>query len=290
MTASTAISARSIPHPRAWTAGIYDEGNRGWLFPLTGHPEAQKAYKKDAWNHLVIEARGPMIKTWLNGVPCADLIDTLEDEGFIALQVHAGKEGQIRWKNIDLTEYPDSPWSPGWDGKTLQGWNASGGGHWTVENGAIHGTSTTSEKAHGHLFSDATFADFAVRFKVKPSKGNSGLYFRAGEGGKSGVTGIQVDIDPKENTGGLYEIDGRGWLVRPKPEDLAKWLKPNAWNNVSVVAIGDRIVVHLNGQKTAEIRDEKIARAGKLALQLHAGQDVDVWIKDIEVLKLDSTR
>jgi hypothetical protein len=113
------------PSPRAWTAGIYDEGNRGWLFPLTGLPEAQKAYKPDAWNHFVIAARGPLIKTWLNGVPCADLIDTLDDEGFIALQVHAGNEGQIRWKNINLTEYPDSPWTPAWDGKTLQGWHAT---------------------------------------------------------------------------------------------------------------------------------------------------------------------
>jgi hypothetical protein len=92
------------PSDRAWTGGIYDEGRRGWLYPLKDHPEAQKAFKKDDWNTFVIEARGPHLRTWVNGVPCADLEDTMDADGFIALQVHAGKEGRIRWKDVRIKE------------------------------------------------------------------------------------------------------------------------------------------------------------------------------------------
>ena len=92
------------PLPRAWSAGIYDEGRRGWLYPLEGHDEARKALDLTGWNAVVIEARGPRIRTTLNGVLCADLLDTADLEGFIALQVHAGKAGTIRWKNIRLRE------------------------------------------------------------------------------------------------------------------------------------------------------------------------------------------
>src|SRR5680860_469444 len=39
------------PSDRAWSAGIYDEGRRGWLNPLPDNPEAQKAFKQNDWNH-----------------------------------------------------------------------------------------------------------------------------------------------------------------------------------------------------------------------------------------------
>jgi hypothetical protein len=97
------------PSDRAWTGGIYDEARRGWLYPLKGKPEAQKAFKKDDWNSFVIEARGSSLKTWVNGVPCAELDDTMDKEGFIALQVHAGKKGRIRWKNIRLKDLGQKP-------------------------------------------------------------------------------------------------------------------------------------------------------------------------------------
>ena len=47
------------PSTRAWSGGLYDEARRGWLYPLDGHPEAQKAFKVEDWNTYVIEARGP---------------------------------------------------------------------------------------------------------------------------------------------------------------------------------------------------------------------------------------
>jgi hypothetical protein len=97
------------PTDRSWSGGIYDESRRGWLYDLKDKPEARKAFKKDGWNHFVIKAVGPSIKTWVNGVPCADLIDHADSEGFIALQVHAGEKGRIRWRNIRIKEIKNLP-------------------------------------------------------------------------------------------------------------------------------------------------------------------------------------
>lgn len=110
-----------VPRKRMWSAGIYDEGRRGWLYPAGGLESAQakafsaqgqRIFKAGDWNHVRVEARGESIKTWLNGTPCADIRDGLTPRGFIALQVHsinkdASKEGtQVRWRNLKITELP----------------------------------------------------------------------------------------------------------------------------------------------------------------------------------------
>ena len=273
------------PSTRAWSGGLYDEARRAWLHDLKGQPDAQKAFQVKGWNTYEIEARGPRIKIALNGVPCTDYLDTMDLEGFIALQVHAGKEGVIRWRDVRIKDLGRSDWKPIWDGKTLDGWEAKGGGHWAIEGDAIHATNVSGEPKHGHLVSKEEYGDFAVRLKFESKEGNSGLYFRAEEGGSLGIRGFQAEIDPTSDVGGLYETDGRGWVVRPKPEDVKKWVKPDGWNELSVVALGDRLVVHVNGFQSAEIVDPKGRRRGKLALQLHGGQDVDVRFKDIEILE-----
>src|SRR5207302_5848694 len=119
----------------------------------------------DGWNHYTIMACGPHLRPWINGVPRADLIDAMDLEGFIALQVHAGKAGQTRWKDVRLKDLGRSHWKPLWDGKTLAGWGKIGGGDWTIEDGVLHGTAPSSERRHGLLITDQTYDDFAVRLK-----------------------------------------------------------------------------------------------------------------------------
>jgi len=96
------------PSDRAYTGGIYDEGRRGWLFDLKENEAARKAFKVKEWNTLKVECKGPTIKTWVNGVPAADLKDDVDPTGFIALQVHGiGKKTdplEVRWRKIRLKE------------------------------------------------------------------------------------------------------------------------------------------------------------------------------------------
>jgi hypothetical protein len=175
-------------------------------------------------------------------------------------------------------------WQPLWDGKTFNGWHLIGKGVWKIEDGAIHGSNVKAESEFGHVVTDKIFKDFTVRLKYKAVKGNSGLYFRIEEKGFSGVSGFQAEIDAEKDAGGLYETNGRAWVVQPKPEDVKKYFKPGEWNEMTVSAHGGHIVVHVNGVKSAELKDDPGRREGKLALQVHGSQDCDVWFKDIEML------
>jgi len=271
---------------RRWSGGIYDEGRRAWLYPLDKNPTAGAAYKFGEWNQYRIECVGDLLRTWINGVPAADLVDSMTLSGFIGLQVHGTKEDglQVRFRNIRLQDLGQHVWKPIWDGKTLAGWHVIGKGDWKIEDGVIHATHVKDEKEFGHLVTDATFSDFTVRLKYKSIKGNSGLYFRIEETGFSGVSGFQAEIDAEKDAGGLYETNGRAWVSQPKPEDVKKWFRTQDWNTMTVTAWGRRITVNVNGYQSSELLDDPGRCEGHLALQVHGGQDVEVLFKDIEIL------
>ncbi|RYG27974.1 MAG: DUF1080 domain-containing protein, partial [Burkholderiales bacterium] len=79
------------PTARKWTGGIYDEGRREWLYPMSLHANANNNIKANEYNHLTIECIGNEMKTWVNGEAAAYLVDTITEKGFVALQVHAIK-------------------------------------------------------------------------------------------------------------------------------------------------------------------------------------------------------
>lgn len=94
------------------TAGfIYAEGLKfGWLSEDRSNAAAQAAFKKGDWNRYRVLADGKSIKSWVNDVPVADLVDEKTGmlSGFIGLQVHGIKKGsgpyEVRWRNISLRE------------------------------------------------------------------------------------------------------------------------------------------------------------------------------------------
>lgn len=221
------------PSERAWSGGIYDEARRGWLYPGELNPKGQKAFRKGEWNHYRIEAIGPSIRTWVNGIPVADLIDDLTAEGFIALQVHsirdeslAGRE--IRWKNIRIqTEnLTPSPWtgipvvnnipnylSPqeraqGWqllfDGKTTKGWRGAGketfpARGWKVENGElIVESSGGAESQHGgDIVTMDEYSTFELSLEFMITEGaNSGIKYFITEsyGSDASAIGLEYQI------------------------------------------------------------------------------------------------
>lgn len=98
------------PSPRGWTGGLFEEALRGWLVPMDKNQACRASFKHSDWNTIRIEALGPDLRTFLNGVPCAQIIDSNLTAGVIGLQVHSvppgkpmGKPGdQISWRNIRI--------------------------------------------------------------------------------------------------------------------------------------------------------------------------------------------
>ncbi|MEH6514293.1 MAG: DUF1080 domain-containing protein [Maribacter arcticus] len=202
------------PSERAWSAGIYDEARRGWLNPMTDNPEAQKAFKQNEWNHYRIEAIGDTLKTWINDVPAAYLIDDKTDKGFIALQVHSISDEQkdgtdIIWKDIkiltdSLSKYsrksPLTPintknalgvdelkngWKMLWDGETANGWRGARLDEfptigWEIKDGILTVLPSGGEEsaAGGDIVTKELYGDFELILDFKITEGaNSGIKY-----------------------------------------------------------------------------------------------------------------
>lgn len=227
------------PSDRAWSAGIYEEAQRGWLVPLTDNPKAGHAFKQNDWNHYRIEAIGDTIKTWINGIAAANLIDDKTHDGFIALQVHqigdkdsAGK--QIMWKNIriitkDVAKYstPSTAkptytkntltaaeqkdgWKMLWDGKTTNGWRGAKLDHfpdkgWSIENGELIVNAADGKESAdgGDIVTMDQYGDFELRVDFKLTKGaNSGIKYYVDPAlnkGAGSAIGLEYQILDDEN-------------------------------------------------------------------------------------------
>ncbi|MCE2959429.1 MAG: DUF1080 domain-containing protein [Akkermansiaceae bacterium] len=100
---------------RAWTAGLYDEARRGWLFPNKANKEqcaafseqGKTVFKWEDWNEVRILCEGNHIQIFLNGEKRVDFVDDGKEftpEGFFGMQVHSGASTNVRWKNLRIKE------------------------------------------------------------------------------------------------------------------------------------------------------------------------------------------
>jgi hypothetical protein len=142
------------------------------------------------------------------------------------------------------------------NGKNLEGWKVHGTEMWYVEDGQLVCESGL-EKKYGYLSTQNFYNDFILTLNFKQeSDGNSGIFIRSTiEGTK--ISGWQVEVaPPKNNTGGIYESYGRGWLIKPDPiKDSA--LKMGKWNKMKIKVKGSSVTSWLNGVKMIELEDEK---------------------------------
>jgi len=221
------------PSERAWSGGIYDESRRGWLYTMEVNPVAKSAFKNNTWNKYRIECIGNSIRTWVNGVPTAHVIDNVTSEGFIAFQVHSINKNevpgkQIRWRNIRIktenlkpspldhifvANYISNDLSAQeakngfkllWDGKTTKGWRgaykpAFPEKGWVIKDGVLSVVKSGGAESTngGDIVTEKEYGAFELKFDFKLSEGaNSGVkYFvTESEGNKGSAIGLEYQI------------------------------------------------------------------------------------------------
>jgi len=222
------------PSARKWSGGIYDEGRRDWLYPLDLNAKAKDAFKVGIYNHIRIECIGNEMRTWINGIAVADVVDTLDSKGFIGLQVDAvstpEQEGKkvyfknlrIQTKNLKPKPFPNdvytvnytsnklsphekaSGWRLLYDGRTSNGWRgatfttfpAKG---WLYADGTMHVLPSLGkeESGGGDIVTDSLYSSFDLSFEFKITPGaNSGVkYFvTLSEVTKGSAIGLEYQV------------------------------------------------------------------------------------------------
>ena len=221
------------PSKRGWTGGIYDEARRDWLYQLDLNPAAKTAFKQGQWNKARIECIGNNIRTWINGVPAAYVIDDWTPKGFIALQVHAigdrKDEGrQIRWRNLRIqtgnlkpsplngifvvnllpNQLSEAEMKNGvsllWDGKTSTGWRGAYKEKfpekgWFIKDGTLNVQASNGGESTngGDIVTEKQYGAFVLQFDFKLTEGaNSGVkYFVTEQEASSGsAIGLEYQI------------------------------------------------------------------------------------------------
>lgn len=172
---------------------------------------------------------------------------------------------------------------PIFNGKDINNWTIHGTEKWYVDHGELI-CESGPDKQYGYLSTNKAYKNFTLTVEFKQeANGNSGVFFRSSiEGTK--ISGWQAEVAPPNlHTGGIYESYGRGWLIKPNPED-EQWLKMGEWNTMKVTAIGDEVTTWLNGHEMIHIKDEKIGKGeGFIALQIHDGGGIKVKWRNLKI-------
>ncbi|HEX4372605.1 MAG TPA: DUF1080 domain-containing protein, partial [Puia sp.] len=203
------------PSSRRWSGGVYDEGRRDWLYPASLNERSQSAFKVGKYNHIKVECIGNEIKTWINNIAVAYVVDTMDARGFIGLQVHAVSKPEfagekVYFKNIriktsdikptpfpagiyvlnnipdDLNRYEyNNGWKLLFNGRTTAGWRGAykpgfPEKGWAIDNGVLTVLASEGKEGGngGDIVTTEEYSAFDLSFDFKLTPGaNSGVKY-----------------------------------------------------------------------------------------------------------------
>jgi hypothetical protein len=173
------------------------------------------------------------------------------------------------------------------NGKSLDGWV----GHekyWSVVDGTIVGKNTEAVPVSTYLLTKKNYSDFRLKAKVKlvQSEMHSGIAFWgriAPEKNDPFTYAGHLVMFP--SNWGMYDLYGRNGLpVDPNP--AKKVGKQHDWNDLEILAQGNRVRVAVNGSQVIDWRDPEPNRIkeGPIGLQLHSNTvPQEVHFKDLTI-------
>jgi hypothetical protein len=238
----------------------------------------------------------------------------------LSLAIAAFVLGALLWLSTGLASAADAEagFARIFNGKDLTKWEGEPS-WWSVEDGAITGQITPEKPMHHrctYLFwRGGRPADFELRavYRIQGREGNSGINFRSRELPRWDCLGYQADLELKPDaawpnySGLLYEANQRRFLVQHGQKvtideaggrtvaglaivpDYPKTIRPNDWNEYTIIARGPEIVLKINGAVTSHVIDRqrgKAAAEGLIALQLHGDMSMKVQFKNIRIKDL----
>ena len=291
---------------RKWAGGVYDEARNGWLYPLTRNEKGRQAFVPGEWNHYRIEAIGPYIRTWVNGIQCANLVDDTTSEGFIAFQVHGirnpDNEGKkVMWKNIKIkttdlqnakmqvdSDVPEisyinslthsevrKGWRMLWDGVSTAGWRGAKLDHfpetgWTMEDGILKVLSSGGAESRngGDIVTVDTYSNFELSVDFKMTEGAN--------------SGIKYFVDPELNKGEGSAIGLEFQILDDKKHPDAKAGKNG---NRTVGSLYDLIRAE-NRQNSRGKNFKGIGKWNNARIVVRDGH-VEHWLNQVKVVEFD---
>jgi len=197
------------------------------------------------------------------------------------------------------------------DGKTLKGWRGDTT-YWRAENNSIVGEVTPTKTLKNNTFliwQGGEPGDFELKAEFRiTSEGNSGINYRSEifEAVPFALKGYQADIDGRNvYTGQNYEERGRAFLAKRgetsvletgsqpaintspgRSDSLKNIIKAENWNEIHIVAKGNKLKHFINGVLMSEVTDndpEKRKAKGWLGVQVHAGPPMKVEYRNIRL-------
>ncbi len=287
---------------RWWSAGLYDEGRRAWLYPgsLGGDEKyftdrGRTLFKQNEWNHIKVEAKGSIIRTWLNGTRCAEIQDLMTRRGFIALQVHnIGNDtsvlgAEVKWKNMKLVdlspkdntiskEEKNQGWRLLWDGKTTKGWRGAKLDQfptkgWNIDHGVLTVLASGGKESlsGGDIVTTQRFSEFELKVDYKITSGaNSGIkYF------------CQPNLDPITGSGAPATV---GSAIGCEFQILDDIRHPDAKlgrdGNRTMASLYDLIA-------SSQLKHTSMLGDWNTAQIIAKGQHVEHWLNGQKVLEYD---
>lgn len=183
------------------------------------------------------------------------------------------------------------------DGKSLAGWEGNEKFFRVEEKAVVAGMLDSRIPNNEFLCTEKEYGDFelTIEVRLKGQGNNAGIQFRSKRVPDSHeVEGYQCDVGAAFDRpvwGALYDESRRRKMLAEGPkESVKKWVKDGAWNELRILAQGNRIRLYLNGHMTVDYteKDETIPATGVIGLQIHSGAPSEAWYRNIRLKDLSS--